>query len=157
MKGVTEATEIVRELTIAASPEVVWGLLVDADAATRWMGVSATLEPRPGGLYRVEIVPGAVARGSFVELDAPRRLVFTWGWEPTPDGEPYDVPPGTSTVEIVLEPEQGGTRLRLTHRDLPSAESARRHAEGWDHYLPRLAGAAAGSDPGRDPWLDGSG
>src|SRR5438876_2418076 len=33
--------------------------------------------------------------------------------------------------------------------------AAESHAHGWDHYLERLAGVAAGRDPGRDPWLDG--
>ena len=71
------------------------------------------------------------------------------------DGEAYDVPPGSSTIEIVLEPDGDGTRLRFTHGGLPTAESAGRHAHGWDHFLPRLVEAAGGGDPGRDPWLDG--
>ena len=45
------------------------------------MGQSASFDPRPGGLYRVEVMPGNTARGEFVELDPPRRLVFTCGWE----------------------------------------------------------------------------
>ena len=155
MESVTESTEVVRELTIAARPETVWEFLVDADKAKRWMGVDATLEPRAGGLYRVEVVPGTIARGSFVELDPPHRVVFTWGWEAMADGEAYDVPPGSSTIEIVLEPAGDGTRLRFTHGGLPTAESAGRHAHGWDHFLPRLVEAAGGGDPGRDPWLDG--
>jgi uncharacterized protein YndB with AHSA1/START domain len=89
---------------------------VDADNAKRWTSIDATLEPRPGGLYRVEVIPDTVARGTFVELDPP-RVVFTWGWEPGPDGETYDVPPGSSTIEIVLEQEGDGTRLRFAHRD----------------------------------------
>jgi hypothetical protein len=26
------------------------------------------------------------------------------------------------------------------------------HATGWNHFLPRLSLAAAGTDPGPDPW-----
>jgi uncharacterized protein YndB with AHSA1/START domain len=155
MESVTESTEVVRELIIAARPETVWEFLVDADKARRWMGVDAAFEPRAGGLYRVEVVPGTIARGSFVEIDPPRRVVFTWGWEAMASGEAYDVPPGSSTIEIVLEPDGDGTRLRFTHSGLPTAESAARHAHGWDHFLPRLVEAAGGGDPGRDPWLDG--
>ena len=29
------------------------------------------------------------------------------------------------------------------------------HATGWDHFLPRLATAVSGADPGPDPWLEG--
>jgi hypothetical protein len=65
------------------------------------------------------------------------------------------VPPGSSTVEIELVPEAGGTKLLFTHRDLPTRESTDRHAHGWNHYLERLAIAAGGGDPGPDPWLEG--
>lgn len=156
MESTTQTTEVVRELSIAARPETVWDFFVDPEKAIRWMGIEATLEPEPGGLYRVEVVPGTVARGSFVELDPPHRLVFTWGWEPRADGETYDVEPGTSTIEVRLEPAGDGTLLRFAHRDLPTSESAERHGHGWDHFLPRLVEAASGRDPGRDPWLDGA-
>ena len=116
------------------------------------MGQKASFEPRPGGLYRVEVIPGNTAVGEFVELDPPRRLVFTWGWEP---GGAGTLPVGSSTVEIELVPEGGGTLLRFSHRELPNAEAAEKHAHGWDHYLERLALASTGGDPGPDPWLSG--
>src|SRR5213082_2540392 len=97
MDATTEMTTIERELTIAASPETVWQFLVDPDKATRWMGQRATFEAEPGGLYRCEVIPGHTARGEFVELDPPHRLVYTWGWE----GE-NPVPAGSSTVEFEL-------------------------------------------------------
>ncbi len=45
-----------------------------------------------------------------------------------------------------------GTRLRLSHRELPSLATAGSHSRGWNHYLPRLALAAAGQVAGPDPW-----
>lgn len=155
MESATETNVVEKQLTIAASPETVWEFLVDPEKATRWMGREATLEAHPGGLYRVDVIPGNVASGTFVELDPPRRLVFTWGWEPNEDGA-NRVPPGSSTIEIELAAEGDGTRLHFVHRDLPNAEAAASHAHGWDHYLERLAAAASGDDPGRDPWLDGA-
>jgi len=149
----TEAPVYERELQIDASPETVWEFLVDPEKVARWKGLPATaFDARPGGTYRIEIIPGHVASGAFVELERPRRLVYTWGWEPGADG-PNAVPPGSSTVEIELVPAGAGTRLRFTHRDLPGIEAAQSHAEGWNHYLDRLATAAQGGDPGRDPWL----
>ncbi|RDI73870.1 hypothetical protein Gocc_2434 [Gaiella occulta] len=155
MESAPEATAVVREITIAARPETVWEFLVDPRKAERWMGIRAAFDPRPGGAYEVEVLPGHTASGTFVEVDPPRRLVYSWGWEPGGDGAPASVPPGSSTVEIELVPDGAGTRLRLTHGDLPSAEAATSHAHGWDHYLGRLVAAASGGDPGRDPWLDG--
>ena len=149
MESTTERIAVTRELAIDASPETVWEFLVDPEKIIRWKGLSASLDPRDGGAYRCEVLPGHVALGEVVEIDPPRRLVYTWGWE----GDP-DVPPGSTTVEYVLEPQGAGTLLRFAHRDLPSKEKAESHSVGWDNYLPRLAVAAAGGDPGRDPWLD---
>jgi uncharacterized protein YndB with AHSA1/START domain len=147
----TETVAVERELVIAASPETVWELLVDPEKASLWMGLQSWSEPKEGGLYRVEVIPGHTSRGEFVELDPPRRLVHTWGWE----GDESSVPPGSSTIEYDLTPEGEGTRLRVVHSGLPTAESASSHAHGWDHYFERLSVAAAGGDPGPDPWLTG--
>ena len=153
MESATETTTVQREIAIAARPETVWEFLVDPEKATRWMGLSATLESQPGGLYRVEVIPGHTARGEFVELDPPHRLVYTFGWEANENG-PNPVPPGSSTIEIELVPDGDGTLLRFVH-ELASAESAEMHAKGWDHYLGRLAVAAGGGDAGADPWVTG--
>jgi uncharacterized protein YndB with AHSA1/START domain len=153
VEATTESTTLRRELAIDASPETVWEFLVDPEKATRWMGQTASLDARPGGMYRVEVIPGNTALGEFVELDPPRRLVYTWGWEP--GGIDKTTPPGTSTVEIELVPSGDGTTLRFTHRDLPSEEAVQSHAHGWDHYLERLVTVARGGDPGVDPWLTG--
>jgi len=156
METTTEQLVYRRELQIDASPETVWEFLVDPEKVARWKGMPAmAFDPTPGGAFRIEIIPGNVASGSFVELERPNRLVYTWGWEPGADG-PNAVPPGSSTVEIELVPADGGTKLLFTHRDLPTAKSAESHGAGWDHYLGRLALVAGGGDPGRDPWLGGA-
>lgn len=36
-----------REIRVEASPEVVYGYLIEPELLTRWMGVSAKLEPQP--------------------------------------------------------------------------------------------------------------
>ena len=154
MKATAEQVTVERELAIAASPETVWELLVDPEKAVSWMGQTFESDLRPGGAYRMEVIPGHVASGEYVEVDRPRRLVCTWGWEPGPDGV-NPVPPGSSTIEYDLVPDGGGTLLRFTHRDLPTQESADSHAHGWDHYFERLATVGAGGDPGADPWLSG--
>jgi uncharacterized protein YndB with AHSA1/START domain len=147
-----EAEAVVREIWIGAPPETVFAYLVDAEKFARWKGRSADLDPTPGGRFRVTIDGQNTAAGRYLEIQPFRRVVFTFGWE----GEGSPLPPGASTVEITLVPEDSGTRLRLRHWGLPEALRAR-HAEGWEHYLPRLASAASGSDPGPDPWADPGG
>ena len=114
----------------------------------RWKGINADLETQPGGIFRFEVIPGHIARGEYVEIDKPNKLVFTWGW----DGS-EEVPPGSSTIEIELASDGDGTSLRFVHKDLPNAEAIASHAHGWDHYLPRLETAARGGNPGEDPWV----
>lgn len=138
------------EVQIAASPETVFDFFTDPDKMIQWMGRSAELDPVPGGRLHCDINGRHVAGGSYVEVDPPRRIVFTWGWE----GEDASVAPGESTVEVDLVPDGSGTQLRLVHRDLPDADSAERHNEGWSHYTQRLSVAAAGGDPGADPWAE---
>jgi uncharacterized protein YndB with AHSA1/START domain len=141
------------EVRIDAAPETVFEFFADPEKMVQWMGRSHALEPRPGGVFRCDINGRDVASGAYVEVDPPRRVVFTWGW----DSEDSVTAPGSSTVEITLAPDGGGTRVRLVHRDLPSEESRAAHAHGWDHYTRRLALAAAGVDPGPDPWATPAG
>lgn len=144
---VDEANIIKREIRIAARPETVFAFFTDPAKMVRWKGKQAVLDPRAGGIYRVDINGRDIARGEFVEIVPYRRVVFTWGWER--DGHP--IPPGSSTVEVTLVPDGDGTILTLIHRDLP-AEAREAHTHGWMHYLARLADAASGRDPGPDPW-----
>jgi uncharacterized protein YndB with AHSA1/START domain len=145
--GTSQTQAIEREIRIDALPETVFEFFTDPEKAVRWMGAAATFDPRPGGIYRLEINPQAVARGEFVEIDPPHRVVFTWGWE----GQENITAPGSSTVDVTLTPDGDGTMVRLVHSGLPTAEAAERHDDGWQMYLDRLAIAATGGDPGVDP------
>jgi DNA-binding transcriptional ArsR family regulator len=145
----TERLSLAREIVIAAPLDAVWSLLSDQGRVTRWMGVSAAFDLVPGGAYRLEVVPGQVASGEFVELEPPLRLAHTWGWEGYARAT---VPPGSTIVSYELVGVPAGTLLRLRHHHLPSVRSAGSHDRGWGHYLPRLASVAAGEAPGPDPW-----
>ena len=146
-----EAVE--REVLIAARPETVFEFFTDPEKQVLWMGRRAELDPRPGGIYRVEISDQIVGSGQFLEVHAPSRVVFSFGWEGQEAGQgEHGVPPGSSRVEVTLAPEGEGTLVRLRHLDLP--EQAREmHGQGWQLYLDRLQIAATGGDPGSDPNL----
>jgi uncharacterized protein YndB with AHSA1/START domain len=122
----------------------VYAYLTESAGWARWQGQSAEVDAVPGGLFRVTVGEGQIAEGRFVELIRDSRIVFTWGWR----GHPL-LPPESSTVEIELVADGDTTLVRLTHRGLPNEEIAS-HVVGWEHYVPRLAIAAQGGDPGPD-------
>ncbi|MGA5067830.1 SRPBCC family protein [Streptomyces exfoliatus] len=150
------------ERHIGARPETVFGLLSDREKWLSWMGLDGTFSFEPGGSYRTRVTGAAVASGRFITVDPPGRVVFSWGWEPGPtdaapgsgtwESGPTPVAPGSSTVEITLRAEPEGTLLRLIHSGLPSTEACEEHAEGWQHYVDRLASRAEGTGPGADDW-----
>ncbi|WP_327255851.1 SRPBCC family protein [Streptomyces sp. NBC_01244] len=145
----TPTDTVIVERHIAARPETVFGFFTDREKWLSWMGADGTFSFEPGGAYRTRVTGENVASGRFLTVDPPKRLVFTWGWEE--GGMP--VPTGSTTVEITLEPSAEGTLLRLVQSGLPSPEACAAHAEGWQHYVDRLALRAEGGDPGPDIWM----
>lgn len=146
---VDERSAITREIRVAARPETVFAFLTDPAKMVRWMGGRVELDPRSGGVYRVEINTRDIARGEYVEVVPHRRVVFTWGWEGR----------RSRAGRINYRRDHARSRrrqtiVRLVHRDLPE-EARDVHARGWEHYLGRLAVAAAGGDPGPDPNVTG--
>lgn len=135
---IDEAGVLERELIIAARPETLFPYFVDPDKLVRWMGKTAELDPRPGGLFRIDYNGEDVVRGEYLEVDAPHRVVFSWGWEAAGDA----TPPGASTVEVTLTPVDGGTRVNLRHSGL-TPETVVGHGVGWDQFLPALSTTAA--------------
>jgi uncharacterized protein YndB with AHSA1/START domain len=141
---------IVREIDIRAPAAAVYEMFTDPEKLVRWIGIRALLEPRPGGSFRFELLPGEFCSGRYVELVPGRRVVFTWGWE----SGAIPVEPNSTTVEVDLEEHDGVTRLRLTHRGL-AAGVRPMHDEGWGKYLARIAAVAEGRNPGPDPAEEG--
>ncbi len=120
--------------SIAAEVSVVFELLCTASGLQQWIAADADVDPRPGGRIAWTHDNGDRMQGRFVELEAPHRLVFTYGWA---DGA-MGVAPESTVVEITLTAVTAGTELHLVHRQLP-ASAADRHAQGWRYFLSRLA------------------
>jgi uncharacterized protein YndB with AHSA1/START domain len=146
------------EKRIAAPPEIVFTFFTDSERYRLWQGVEAELDPRPGGIFRVVMAGKSkvVASGVYLEVDPPRRVCFTWGWEaPVALAEGQaEVPPGSSTVEIDLVADGDGTIVQLRHGGLPTLPSLQFNTLGWTFSLERLAAVSIGADPGPNPFAD---
>jgi uncharacterized protein YndB with AHSA1/START domain len=132
-------------IDIAATPDRVFDYFVKPELLVRWMGDSARLEATSGGLFSVDI-NGVLIRGRFVRIERPTLIEITWG-----QAGNEAMPPGATTLLVTLEARGDCTRVRLEHSGLVPAE-AKKHAVGWSHFIERLGIAAAGGDPGPDPW-----
>ena len=123
---------ILATVTIAAPPERVFRAITEPGEIVRWWGsdelyrtTSHTADLRPGGAWRSEGkgsdgTPFAV-EGEFTVVEPPHRLSMTW--KPAWDGG------NVTTVNYLLEPTEGGTRLTLRHegfgaREAPAATTA---------------------------------
>ena len=125
---------------INAPPEVVFPYFTDPALIVKWIGDRAELDPQPGGVFSLDMGE-VVARGTYLVVEPPRRVVFTWGI--LGNGS---LAPGESTIEVVLKPDGEDTRVVLTHRGLPTAHIGY-HRSGWDHRLGLLRGAASSLRP----------
>jgi uncharacterized protein (TIGR03086 family) len=135
-----------KSVLVPLTADETFALITEPDRLRRWQVITARVDLRPGGSYRWTITPGRSASGTFTEVDAGKRVVFSWGWEGS-----ADLPPGAATVTITLEPAVAGTVVHLVHDGL-TAQQAASHAEGWNHYLGRLVDAGTKGDAGADEW-----
>lgn len=86
--------------------------------------------------------------GRVLEIDPPRRIVFTW--QIGPNREPVPDPSKASEVEVTFSEIAGGTRVTLTHRGFSNHGAgaqqyleAMRSEQGWPLILQRFAEACA--------------
>lgn len=150
---------------VGSAPAEVLAYFTEPVRYIRWMGSEATLDPVPGGEYRVRMPDGFEASGSYVAVDPPHQVSFTWGFAdeaaaaktknphgPAAATSASVMPAGSTTVTVKLaDTGDGATLVTLLHDDLPTPELRDGHQVAWEAYLPRLATAAAGGDPGADP------
>ena len=127
----TVAEVLTATVRIGASPADVFPYIIDPALLVQWIGESADLHPEPGGRFALDIGKTPV-RGEYVEIEPPRRVVFTWGV-----AGKDSLPPGSTTVEIVLTADGPDTVVQLFHHDLP-AEEFDSHLEGWTAKLDQL-------------------
>ena len=140
MKARAEGEPIRHVVRVDAPIEIVRSYFTDPDRIVEWWPTRATIDARVGGAIALEFDQpdgrSDRAKGTFTELTRD-RIVMTWGFERDPD-----LPPGSSSVEITLEPDGRATVVRLEHRGLPETHR-RTHDEGWGLFLRRLSSVAA--------------
>jgi uncharacterized protein YndB with AHSA1/START domain len=126
---------------LRAGPEQIFDLWTKPDLMVRWMSpypgavvCKATCDLRPGGAFSLVMSSDESSRevsGTYVQIDRPRKLVFTW------------IGPLTNNVNtlvtVELFPRGNETDLVLTHERLPTSAIREGHTKGWGNILDHLA------------------
>jgi uncharacterized protein YndB with AHSA1/START domain len=118
------------EVTYPHPPEKVWRALTDPRAIAQWL-MENDFEAKVGHKFQFHAAPrpgwDGVVHCEVLEVDPPRRLVYSW------KGGPLD-----TRVSWVLEPTADGTRLRLDHtgfRGLRGWMISRMLGKGWSSKI----------------------
>ena len=144
-KGDTAGPIVQVRRRLRAGAEQIFDLWTKPDLMVRWMSpfpgavdCKASCDPRPGGVFSLVMSSEESSRevsGTYVEVDRPRELVFTW------------VGPLTNNVNTLvtleLNPYGDETDLVLTHERLPAPTIYEGHTRGWGIVLDHLAGAVS--------------
>jgi len=125
--------------TFPVSRERMFKAWTTADSLEQWFKPMQmqtkvhTLELHVGGAFRF-IMTGPESKqviyGTFLQLEPPERLVFSW------HAEGSNHPPTQVTVEFIER--EGGTEVRLTHEGFQDTEFAEGHANGWRSIFDKL-------------------
>ena len=128
---------------VRAGAEEIFDLWTKPDLMVRWMSpfpgavdCKASCDLRPGGAFSLVMLSEASSReisGTYVEVDRPRKLVFTWIGPLTNDVN--------TLVTVELDPRGDETDLVLTHERLPTSAILEGHTKGWGVILDHLADA----------------
>ncbi|HWC39279.1 MAG TPA: SRPBCC domain-containing protein [Acidimicrobiales bacterium] len=128
---------------IAAPAEDLFDAWLDAESLATWLRPASNREtrvdtdPRVGGTFRFAMGGDesvTVCTGSYLEIDRPRRLVFTWS---SPDTEHRD-----SIVTVTFEPSANSTVVEIHQVGLPDERSRDSHHAGWSKILRELGRTA---------------
>ena len=132
---------IVREFD--ATPDRVWSAWIEPDQMAHWLpdGVSTPRESisvdlRVGGKYEYTMVNSETGEkfhtgGEYIELDAPRRLVMSWG-------NPSDSLEDAMRIAIDLEPLGDRTRMTFNLQGVEGVPGDGWIYDGWDQALSSL-------------------
>jgi hypothetical protein len=125
----SEATRITRTVETDFGTDELWQRVAEGEEWAGWMVDESEVHVAPGAGGTV--VDDGVEREVRIDRLGDRELAFTW-W-------PHDRPEQVSTVELVVLPAAGGSRLRVTETYLSASATA---AAAWEVRLMLLVAQA---------------
>ena len=109
---------------ISASPAQIYKAWLSTSGHTGMTGSPAVVESKVKGKFTAW--DGYIS-GEILELQPHRRIVQAWRTTEFPPASP------DSRVEIILEPDPGGTKITITHSNIPEGQ-ADDYKQGWHDF-----------------------
>ncbi len=131
---------IERTISLPRPPREVWPALTTAEGLSAWFGERATIDLRPGGAATMTFASGRTVDMRIEQVDEPTLFSYTWRLLDLPDDDPR-----RTYVEFTLQPDGGGTLLRVVETGFAQLPIATRrdtydsHTDGWSRELVELA------------------
>ena len=127
------AVELSMELPVPI--EEVWDAWTTAGQLVQWFPGAAQMEVTEGGeyLFGWDGWDGEW-RGTYLEVDRPNRLVFTW----QPPASAFPEGSYETTVTLTFEDLDGMTKFTLEHGGFQAGADAESHLNSWRSYLYNL-------------------
>ncbi|MEX0886715.1 MAG: SRPBCC family protein [Phycisphaeraceae bacterium] len=155
--GAGEQLKLTLTRTFAAPRELLWAAWTEREHMLHWFCprdftvLFADADLRPGGAWRAGMrAPDGseyIEHGTYREIDAPSRLVFTHAWEKN-ESEPAGVE--TLITITFAEPGQGQTLMTFEQVGFATAGSRDGHEQGWGEAFDNLARHATAAQPASD-------
>lgn len=146
MSTMTKPPTLTVRREIEASPEELFDAWLEAESLGSWMrpndGSGGTrdstveVDARVGGAFSINMhaaTKDIMHTGTYMEIDRPRRLVFTWISVNTGDRS------SLVTVEFRAGAKPGHTEIVLTHEQLATPAAVEGHTKGWTMIIGNLA------------------
>ncbi len=109
---------------IPASAAEIYRAWLESEGHTAMTGSPAKVDGRPGGEFSAW--DGYIS-GTTLELTPNQRIVQAWRTSEFPEDMP------DSHLEILLEEVKRGTRVTLTHSDMPE-DQVESYRQGWEDF-----------------------
>jgi len=109
---------------IPASPAEIYEASLSTKGHTSMTGSPARVSRKVGGKFTAW--DGDI-RGQTLALEPDQRIVQAWRTSEFPDDAP------DSHLEVSLEKTKGGTRVRITHTDIPPGQAIS-YKQGWKDF-----------------------
>ncbi|MGB8370928.1 MAG: SRPBCC family protein [Limisphaerales bacterium] len=131
---------------IRTTPEKLWQALTQPEFTQRyWLQTKQESDWKPGASWRMVNPEGkAINSGEIIEIDPPKKMVFTWRKETNPEIKAE----GYSRVTYSLEPQGASVKLTILHEmDKSGSKLLQSVSNGWPLVLASLKSLIETGEP----------